>query len=122
MIGLSGWVSSRGSRLSWAHVGLQQPSELDGFKRGGAVIGGAGFQGIEPIIGLRQPAHNDDGDVRKLQQGLLQDTGLSSTEDNPCSRHGFRCNFTASEAEPSGQQAGKWVIETEKYGALREWD
>jgi len=52
-------------------VGIQQPSELDGFKRSGAVIGGAGFQGIKPIICFRQSAHNDNGDVRKLQQGLL---------------------------------------------------
>jgi hypothetical protein len=74
--------SGRGERFPGAGVGIEQPAELSGFKRGGAVVGGTSFQCIQPSIDLWQTADYDYGGVLEALQHGLKHFGRRRAEDD----------------------------------------
>ncbi len=73
---------SGGEGGGFSGVGVEEPAELGGFEGGGAVVGGAVFEGVEPALDFRQAADDDDGEAAEAGQRGLEDGRGRGAEDN----------------------------------------
>ena len=56
-------------------VGVEKPPDLGGLERGGAIISGAGFDGVEPLRCFRKAAGGYDAQAWALLGRGLQKIG-----------------------------------------------
>lgn len=73
-----------GDRAAWGSggdgfllrkVGVEEPPDLGGFERGGTIISGAGFDGVEPLRCFGKAASGYDSQARALLGRGLQKIG-----------------------------------------------
>jgi len=86
--GLCGSIGIPGTGSS-----VEKPAELGWLKRGGAIIGGAIFESIEPSVNFGQTANDDNRQAAKPDQGSLEQVVDRRTEDDISARPiAFRIN------------------------------
>ena len=72
--------------LARAHAGLEDPLNLRGFKRGCAIVGSAGFNGIEPAGNFGMPADHDNGRLRLGFAESRHDICVGPAKNDLCRR------------------------------------
>lgn len=64
-----------------AGVAVDEPAHVDVFKGGDAVVGGAGFEGVEPLGGFAGGADGDDGATGGALEGDVHFGGGGGAEE-----------------------------------------